>query len=155
MRVKPDIDKVVSRLSGQPSSLVTQITRLFLEELANAIVDDERVQLSGFGTFRLYTREGKRAPTLKLVSGSPTQYPHEVQYVVGFSKAIPFRNRLIGRRGKGADRVMEKYAVDEEVDQEKLEKAAASGCPNCGRKPEKHGKILVCPSCGSEPFEKK
>lgn len=50
--------------------------------------------------------------------------------------------------------MLEKYAVDENVDQEKLEKQAAEGCPNCGSKPEKHGKVLVCPKCGTEGFER-
>jgi predicted RNA-binding Zn-ribbon protein involved in translation (DUF1610 family) len=51
--------------------------------------------------------------------------------------------------------IMEKYGVNEQVDQETLEKAAAQGCPNCGAKPERHGQILSCPNCGTEPFEKK
>jgi DNA-directed RNA polymerase subunit RPC12/RpoP len=47
---------------------------------------------------------------------------------------------------------MEKYGVSEE--QEELEKKAAQGCPNCGRKDlTKHGSLLFCPNCGSEPFE--
>lgn len=49
---------------------------------------------------------------------------------------------------------MEKFGVDEGIPQEKLEKQAAQGCPNCGRKDVlKHGATLICPSCGSEPFE--
>lgn len=49
---------------------------------------------------------------------------------------------------------MEKFGVDETVPQEQLEKAAAEGCPMCGRKPVKHGNVLLCPEHGSEPFEK-
>lgn len=49
---------------------------------------------------------------------------------------------------------MEKYGVDEGVDQEKLEKQAAHGCPKCGSdKVTLHGTVLVCPNCGTEPFE--
>jgi len=48
---------------------------------------------------------------------------------------------------------MSKYGVDEEgSDQEKV---AAHGCPECGRKPERHGNVLACPVHGTEPFEKK
>jgi len=48
---------------------------------------------------------------------------------------------------------MEKLGVDESgSDQEKV---AAEGCPVCGRKPERHGNVLACPQCGTEPFEKK
>ncbi len=50
---------------------------------------------------------------------------------------------------------MEKLGVDESVDQEKLEKVAADGCPQCGAPVQRHGSILVCPRCGTEPFEKK
>lgn len=50
---------------------------------------------------------------------------------------------------------MDKYAVDTGAgDQEKLEKQAAAGCPECGQKLEKQGKVLACPTHGTEPFEK-
>lgn len=49
---------------------------------------------------------------------------------------------------------MEKYGVDEGIDPDQLEKASAEGCPVCGKKPVKHGNLLVCPTHGSEPFEK-
>ena len=52
------------------------------------------------------------------------------------------------------EKEMTKYAVDEGTDQEKLEKKAAQGCPECGATPARHGSILVCPTHGSEPFEK-
>lgn len=49
---------------------------------------------------------------------------------------------------------MEKFGVDEGVDQETLEKKASNGCPECGRKDlTKHGSLLFCPVHGSEPFE--
>lgn len=48
---------------------------------------------------------------------------------------------------------MEKYGVDEGVDQEKLEKRAAAGCPECGVTPTRQGNVLICPTHGTEPFE--
>lgn len=48
---------------------------------------------------------------------------------------------------------MEKFGVDESVDQERLEKKAANGCPVCGRTPKRHGNVLMCPEHGSEPYE--
>lgn len=56
------------------------------------------------------------------------------------------------------DKEMSKYGVDERLTtkaQEKLEKLASSGCPvdGCGKAPERHGNILLCPTHGSEPFE--
>lgn len=50
---------------------------------------------------------------------------------------------------------MDKYGVDEGVDQEAQEKKAAKGCPVCGAQPAQHGKVLICPTHGSEPFEEK
>lgn len=50
---------------------------------------------------------------------------------------------------------MDKFAVDESVDQDAMEKAASEGCPLCGAKCERHGNTLLCPTHGSEPFEKK
>ena len=49
---------------------------------------------------------------------------------------------------------MDKYGVREDVDQEKLEKVAAKGCPKCGKELIQHGNTLLCPVHGSEPFEK-
>lgn len=49
---------------------------------------------------------------------------------------------------------MDKFGVNEGVDQAQLEKTAAQGCPKCGSgKVQVHGTILMCPNCGSEPFE--
>lgn len=49
---------------------------------------------------------------------------------------------------------MDKYGVDESVDQNELEKVANNGCPICGKPVTKHGKVLACPTHGTEPFEK-
>lgn len=49
---------------------------------------------------------------------------------------------------------MDKYGVDEGVEQESLEKKASDGCPVCGRKDLlRNGNVLLCPEHGSEPFE--
>lgn len=48
---------------------------------------------------------------------------------------------------------MEKFGVNEGVNQEALEKQAAKGCPVCGSAVETHGSVLMCPKHGSEPFE--
>ena len=49
---------------------------------------------------------------------------------------------------------MEKYGVDEE--RSAKEKKASRGCPRCGASPDrliKHGSVIMCPNCGTEPFE--
>jgi DNA-directed RNA polymerase subunit RPC12/RpoP len=54
------------------------------------------------------------------------------------------------------DDEMQKLGVDEQLgDQERLEKQAAEGCPECGGRVERHGQVLICEQCGSRPFEKK
>jgi len=50
---------------------------------------------------------------------------------------------------------MEKFGVDESVNQVAMEKAAAQGCPECGAKVIKDGNVMRCPVHGTEPFEKK
>ena len=50
---------------------------------------------------------------------------------------------------------MDKYAVDEGNKDNDLEKKAAKGCPKCGAELQRHGNTLLCPNCGSEPFEEK
>lgn len=52
------------------------------------------------------------------------------------------------------DEGMSKFGVSEGVSSEKLEKAAAQGCPICGAAVVKHGSILACPTHGTEPFER-
>jgi len=49
---------------------------------------------------------------------------------------------------------MMKYAVDEDVRADVFEKAASEGCPRCGAACSIHGKVIECPRCGTEPFEK-
>lgn len=54
--------------------------------------------------------------------------------------------------------MMDKFGVDEKSktqDPKKIEKAAGSGCPSCGRMVRMHGSVCLCPNCGSEPFEEK
>lgn len=51
---------------------------------------------------------------------------------------------------------MEKFGVVEGTDGESLEKQASEGCPVCGNKNlKRHGALLMCPTHGSEPWEKK
>lgn len=52
------------------------------------------------------------------------------------------------------DQEMTKYAVDEGVDPDVMEKASSDGCPRCGGAVSVLGKILECQQCGTEPFEK-
>lgn len=52
------------------------------------------------------------------------------------------------------DEDMEKYGVDENIDdQEALEKKASKGCPVCGKPVVRQGTVLLCPDHGTEPWE--
>ena len=51
---------------------------------------------------------------------------------------------------------MEKYAV--EVDKEQTKTATKGGiwyCTSCGTRVDPNSNVPKCPSCGTEPFEKK
>lgn len=59
---------------------------------------------------------------------------------------------LVMRDGNEAE--MEKYGVEE--DEEQIKQASSSkACPACGGTLERHGEVLKCTKCGTEPFEKK
>ena len=47
---------------------------------------------------------------------------------------------------------MEKYGVDEE-NQKTAEEKKPKRCPKCDAEIEQHGSVLICPNCGTEPFE--
>jgi ribosomal protein S27AE len=58
------------------------------------------------------------------------------------------------RMSNDEEQGMSKYGVDE--DQAIKEKKASRGCPHCGTPADKlarHGSIIMCPYCGTEPFE--
>ena len=48
---------------------------------------------------------------------------------------------------------MTKYGVDENQNDEQMEKRAADKCPACGGKVQRHGNVLMCEHCGTAPFE--
>jgi ribosomal protein S27AE len=74
------------------------------------------------------------------------------KYHVLFRKAVPFKLALRRRyRDPTTEKTMEKYGVDEQGAEN--EKKASEGCPKCGSKVERHGNVLACPKCGTEPFE--
>lgn len=53
---------------------------------------------------------------------------------------------------------MEKYGVEESVNDTKVATDDSPKCPDCGRNltdPEITGGTLICASCGTKPFEKK
>jgi nucleoid DNA-binding protein len=149
----------VARLLDMPLNKVAMVTGCFLRTLLHEIVDNKDVMVDGFGSFRL--REQKRVAVAHLEKGSFKKGTHGSKMMVRtrklfrvwFKKSNKFRQALDDAYGR--ESTMEKYAVDTDAgDQEKLEKQAAAGCPECGQKLERQGKVLSCPTHGTEPFEK-
>ncbi len=52
---------------------------------------------------------------------------------------------------------MDKFAVEEQEPADKTAAATAKDCPSCGSplRPVEDTGVLLCPKCGSAPFEKK
>lgn len=153
--LKQQLDGQVAALLGKKTPEVSGITTAFLHEVVCALVDQGAVRLTGLGTLRVSVQRGSREAVLtnaKKKDGTRDRVRVQVnrKYYVVFKRGCALRNALKEKYGK--EEIMEKYGVDESLD-ENLEKQAAEGCPVCGKKPERHGKVLMCPQHGSEPFE--
>ncbi len=149
--VKARLDRQVAELLGKKPREVSAITATFLHETIRALVSGGRVQLDNLGELYVTVRSGVLHRTTFRGKKSVQAVP--AKYYVSFKKAAKLREELRLRFHK--ENIMEKYGVDEGTDQENLEKKAAAGCPVCGKKPVRHGGILMCPDHGSEPFEQK
>lgn len=158
MKRKKDIDLEVAQLLDMPFNKVAMVTGCFLRTLLHEVVDSGEVLVDSFGSFRL--REQKNVAVAHLEKGSFKKGERKGKMVittrrkfrVWFKKSAKFREAIDDAYGK--ESTMEKYAVDEGIDQEQLEKQANAGCPECGQKLVKHGSVLLCPTHGTEPFEK-
>jgi nucleoid DNA-binding protein len=153
--LKGQLDGQVAALLGKKTSEISGITAAFLHEIVGALVEQGAVHLAGLGTLHVSLQTGNREAVLtntKKKDGTRDRVRVKVRrkYYVIFKRACALRNALKEKYGK--EEVMEKYGVDESADKD-LEKQAAEGCPVCGKKPERHGKVLMCPQHGSEPFE--
>jgi nucleoid DNA-binding protein/ribosomal protein S27AE len=151
---KHDFDVEVAVVLGMRTDEVSRVTTAFLEQVRRAITETGFAYLRGFGRFQVAHETGGKRQTVELKSvhsGGTRTVDVEVKHRVHFKRARPFANQI--HTQWALEQNMEKHGVDEQVDQEKMEKMAAEGCPNCGSKLERHGKVLLCPKCGSEPFE--
>jgi hypothetical protein len=158
---KKDIDQEAARLLDMPFDKVAMVTGCFLRTVLHEVVDNGGVLVDGFGRFLL--KEQKNIATAHLEKGTFKKGGRRGKMViqtrrkfrVWFKKSAEFRRSLMDAYGKESTMEdMEKLGVDEGTDQEELEKQAAAGCPECGQTPIKHGKVLACPTHGTEPFEK-
>lgn len=156
MTRKVELDREIAADTGIAQKKVARITAALIDAIRSHLTNGEIVHLDGFGKLHVQKMTyGVRQPIENLVNPkkekitSPVAVP--VKHKVHFAKAQPFKHQLQERWRR--DNVMEKFGVDENVNQQGLEKAAAEGCPKCGSKVEKHGSVIVCPNCGTEPFE--
>jgi predicted RNA-binding Zn-ribbon protein involved in translation (DUF1610 family) len=132
---------------------VAYLTDAFVDELINAVVNHGGFNVRGLGKLVVRIEKGTRI--------SPEQTEDPVRVRLYFSKARSLKKLIADNYGlqKGIDmdkssEGMTKYAVDEGIDPDVLEKAAAHGCPRCGAPVTQHGRVVECPRCGTEPFEK-
>lgn len=140
MTTKRDLDTKVAACTGMGLSEISLVTSLFLRFLALELGQGRAVRVTGFGTFTL------RRQKLRAADAPPKLYVH-------VRKSGTLLRVLRNREPHGGR--MEKFGVDQSRDQSTFEKAAAHGCPVCGASVSRHGEILICPRCGTEPFEKK
>jgi nucleoid DNA-binding protein/ribosomal protein S27AE len=139
--------------------MTTRVINAFLQELKESIVLTGGCELKGVGKITLRFEQSTAHHV-----GNP-KVTGAVRVRLYFTKANELKRAIQDHyRLKDAElertveknEGMNKYAVDEGgSDSETLEKAAASGCPRCGAAVQRHGNVLSCPRCGTEPFERK
>lgn len=144
MNTKRAADVYASRATGVPLREVSAITALFLRAMRRALLQGDTFPLEGIGRLRLHLRRG---PSTTKQGADTVRVPRQAKYYVTVRKTRAFSLAL-----KEAD-IMDKFGVDES--QTTQTKQAQQGCPSCGAKPERHGRVLLCPKHGSEPFEQK
>ena len=157
---KKDLDHQVAKDLGMRQEEVARITGAFLRLVMYGLCDTQEVNLQGFGRFKMREKKQRdnRYVGLETGLGGEKNRTRAVavtrMFTVYFHKARAFKEVIWSIYGKqGQEDTLEKYGVSEEVGQVDLEKKAAEGCPACGRKVERHGDVLICPHCGSQPFE--
>lgn len=168
MKRKRDVDRMASELTRVPPYVVKMVTSAWIEAIQAILVEEGAVQIDSFGTFSIQT-QAPRKQSLPLrhfgkavLPASSVDVPTKI--CVTFSKAGPLKQALKRRydtqgtknmtKPNSDSEGMDKFGVNENVDQERLEKQAAEGCPLCGAKVQRHGTVLMCPTHGTEPFEK-
>lgn len=159
---KFDLDRMAAQDLGYPKPLVSKITQAFLDALCVNLVHHHIVHLDRVGRFIVQKRRGG-AKNLVDFDGNVLAGDVPDKVHVNFRKA-PALRAMLQRHFQGVEYMdqdnennegIEKYGVDEATahDQERLEKQAAKGCPECGAHLIKQGSVLLCPTHGSEPFE--
>jgi ribosomal protein S27AE len=135
---KHELDLETAYVTGVSLNEVRRVTSAFLECLTDHLCVHGSVRVPPVGVLSV-----NRYAYGLTKNGPPTTYKTRVTV----RKSMTLANRL-------KEISMEKFGVDESLTAED-EKFASddSKCPNCGDVLEKHGRVLKCPKCGTEPME--
>ena len=158
---KHALDAEVALQLGKSHRSVSRITTVFLDVAMRQLVEMNVVVLGSLVKLHIYKQRG-HGVRIKQFRGGPTMTAKSMtKYFVSCYKGTKLTSAIQDRYGKqkmeiemnNDDEGMSKYGVDEAGTAQ--EKKASAGCPNCGGKVEKHGNVLACAKCGTEPFEAK
>jgi nucleoid DNA-binding protein len=153
MLIKSELDARVALATGIPVKRVAHITDVFIDELCTAITEHGGFHLSGLG---------KLVPRIERLTSHIRKegVQDSMRIRLYFTKSRILKDQIARQFGmkeasmeKNSDEGMTKYAVNEGHNPDKLEKAAAQGCPICAAPVVKHGRVFACPTHGTEPFE--
>lgn len=146
MRHRTELIRRTARALGVNYRYASAVVREFINQSNLLLAETGYLVLDDLGRFNAEVVIRRPAPGTREVGST--------SYVkVHFSKSRALKDLLDDQY---MEDVMDKLGVDTSTgkDQDQLEKEAAEGCPECGRKLQKHGSVLICPEHGSAPFEK-
>jgi hypothetical protein len=89
---KVDLDREVAREMGVAERTISQVTYLFLQKIMKALAQEDIVQLSGFGTFKVGPWHGG---DVRHLQGKCPDGKHNPGFRVHFSKSRTVFNKKI------------------------------------------------------------
>lgn len=152
---KLELDRLVASDLGLPLREVQAVTAAFLAAATDHLARISQVYLPPLGAFTLkeHVHENAQPRVLRTFRDREHVVTVDRSFTVRFRKATGLRDRIRVHWLRRKEHEMEKLGVQENIDQERLEKLASAGCPLCGATPRREGGVLVCPQHGTEPFE--
>lgn len=153
MLTKSELDHRVAIALGIPAKRVANVTDAFVDELCNAIAEHGGFHLVGLG--KLIPRIERLTSHIRKEGAQDS-----MRIRLYFTKSRMLKEQIerkwmkeVSMEKNSEDEGMTKYAVNEGHNPDKLEKAAAQGCPICAAPVVQHGRVFACPTHGTEPFE--
>ncbi len=139
----------IELLTGVPAKTARKVLDSLVDVVGKRLAQDYDARITGFGRFRVRTDTVRTDQLQGFGEELATTYRRQVY----FAKSRRLKEILM--TAEHEEEGMDKFAVDETagLTSEALEKMANKGCPLCGKTPERHGSVLICPTHGSEPFE--